>query len=252
MTRALKTRLLINGAALLLLIFLYGGELADWLRAREAPVAAFLAPPEVGFAMLALGVGLATALVTLWGWRAGRDDTFRGYRLLPIAASILVFVDVFVLGANRSPYQSHEVVAAALSHLQERATYLGEAGRVPTSREQLEPILIELGQPPYLVRGRTLPAWILVVRTGCTAPSLDVEGLGPGTVIYCVSADETRAWITAVGLPWHQRFGEPAPVSSPAGVLRGLVEPAPSAAPGHGLDPLPPLRAPMEQAEPGR
>lgn len=252
MSRALKTRLWINAAALLLLLVLFGGDVVDALRARSAPVAALLLPPNLGFAIAALVVGFATAGVSAWGWWRGREDDFRGYRLLPIAVSVLVFLDLFVLNEDRPPYHSHEVVAAALSHLEQRAIYLGEAGRVVSSRAPLEPILAELGAPPYLHHGARIPAWTLVVRSGCTGPLLEADGLAAGTLVYCVAQDETRAWLTAVGLPWNERFGAPQVVTSPKGVLLGVVEPAPPPAPAHGLEALPPLRpSPAAPAPPG-
>lgn len=243
-----RNRLWLNAAALLLLVWLFGGDLLDGLRAKGAPAAALQQPPNVVFATAALLVGFATAGVTVWGARKGKDDTFRGYRLLPIATSVLVFVDLFVLADERPPFQSHEVTAAAMGHVEERASYLGETGRVPTTREQLEPILVELGQPPYLVFGKVLPAWTLEVRTGCEGPAEAVEGRPVGTIVYCVAGDASRAWITAVGLPWNRRFGDPEWVTGPRGPLVGVVVPAQAESPDGGLPPLPPMRAPFEFA----
>jgi len=251
MSRALRTRLLINAAALLLLLVLFGGDLSDGLRARGAPAAALLRMPNLAFASGALLVGLAAAGVSVWGWWKGREDDFRGYRLLPIAMSVLVFVNLFVLADERPPFQSHEVAAAALGHLEERASYLGEAGTVPTAREVLEPILAELGQPPYLAYGQAPGRWDLIVRTGCSGPLDDVGTLATGTLVYCAAPDASRAWVTAVGLPWNQRFGSPQWVSTPRGVLVAVVEPAPPPAPPEGLQPLPPLRTGPDVAWPG-
>ena len=57
--------------------------------------------------------------------------------------------------------------------------------------------------------------------------------------MYCAAADGRRAWITAVGLPWDVRVGPPGLVTTPRGMLLGVVEP-----PGAG-DALPtPSKAP--------
>src|SRR5690606_26587958 len=133
---------------------------------------------------------------------------FRGHRLLPILASVLLFLDLLVL-SDGMDFPSHELTAAALGHLEQRASNLSQIGQVASEPEVLELILVELGRPPYLVKGEPLTAWQLELRTGCEGTVNTPEGRPAGTLFYCVSKDGGRAWLTAVGLDWMHRFGPP-------------------------------------------
>lgn len=233
-----RARLLGNAAALALLVWLFGGDVVEGLRARSAEVSATSQPPQLAFALLVLVLAVIAAGISAWGWRSGRGDDFRGHRLLPIFAVIAIFVDLFVLSAERNPFASYELTAAAVGHLEQRASGLSLEGRVPVERAQLEALLPELGRPPYLVRGRALTGWTIALRTGCSGPVTDAAGLPAGTLVYCAATDGRRAWITAVGLPWDVRSGLPGIVTTPRGMLLGVVEPP------RAEDPLLPDRAP--------
>jgi hypothetical protein len=226
MSGAPRARLWGNAAALALLAWLYGGDVVEGLRARSAEVAALSEPPQLAFASIVLLLAVAVAGVSVWGWRTGRGDDFRGYRLLPILAAVAIFVDLFVLSAERNPFTSYELAAAAVGHLEQRASQLATDGLVPVDRASLEAVLPELGRPPYLARGRPLPGWTLEVRTGCSGPVTGAQTLPAGTLTYCAAPDRKRAWITAVGLPWEVRTGPPGIVTTPRGMLLGIVEPS--------------------------
>lgn len=232
--RSGKAQRWINVAAFLLLLLLFGGDLLDAFRAQRAEVAAMTAPPRGGFAAIALSLTLIAAGVSLYGIRKGRGADFRGHRLLPIVASVLLFIDLLVL-SDGMDFPSHELTAAALGHLEQRASNLSQIGAVVSAPEVLDPILVELGRPPYLVEGAPLTRWTLEIRFGCEGPVENPEGREAGTIFYCVSRDGGRAWLTAVGLEWAHRFGSPEIVTSPRGVLLGTVAPVPMQAPPPSL-----------------
>lgn len=220
----------INLAAFVLLMLVFGGDLLDAYRAQHAEVTAMTAPPRAAFAAVAVALTLVAAGVSVYGAWRGKGAAFRGHRLLPIAASVLLFVDLLVL-SDGMDFPSHELAAAALGHLEQRASNLSQIGEVVSDREVLEPILAELGRPPYLVKGTPLTSWELELRTGCEGPVNTAEGRPAGTIFYCVSQDGGRAWLTAVGLDWSRRFGSPEIAASPRGILLGTVEPLPMQAP---------------------
>lgn len=225
-----KTQAWINLAAFGLLLLLFGGDLLDAFRAQRAEVTAMAAPPGALFAAIALVLTFIAAGASVFGFLKKKGAGFRGHRLLPILASILLFVDLLVL-SDGMDFPSHELTAAALGHLEQRASNLSQIGQVASDPAVLEPILAELGRPPYLVKGEPLTAWQLELRTGCEGPVNTPEGRPAGTLFYCVSKDGGQAWLTAVGLDWMHRFGPPEIVGSPRGILLGTVAPVPMQAP---------------------
>jgi hypothetical protein len=236
---------LANAVCLLVLLWLYGGELYDALRARSAEVAAFLAPPPVSWPAVVLVVTVGVLGVVAWGvWRE-RPEGFKGYRLLPIVLVCSLFFDMVRL-ENQVPLRPEDVAAMSLSHFQQKAQELVRGNTVPTDPALLRPLLEEMGQPPYLVRGSRAPAWSLQVRQGCQGPVAEAPGLEVGTFIYCVAPERDTAWVTLVGLPVGERFGLPAVLSVEGEPHVAIVQPA---LPEEGVGELPrsePFQVPPE------
>ncbi|WP_257459700.1 hypothetical protein [Archangium lipolyticum] len=222
-----KTRtLLANVVCLLVLAWLYGGDLSDALRARSAEVSAFLAPPPLVWPAVVLAATGVVLGVVVWGVLRGRGEGFKGYRLLPIVLVGALFLDL-VLMESQVPLRSEDVATLSLRHLQEQAQALSHGRTVPSEPEVLRPLVADMGQPPYLVRGTRAPSWSLQVRQGCQGPVREAPGLAVGTFIYCVAPGGELAWITLVGLPAGERFGLPSVVSGEGEPHVAIVQPIP-------------------------
>ncbi len=206
---AVKPTLVANAVAFVLLVWLYGGDLADYRRAKWATVSALTELPNAPLAIAAVVLALGAAGVAVYGLLRRRGPDFKGYRLLPIAAVAVLFVDLFVLAGERLPVGSAEQLAMALRVFERRASELATPEGVPDDARALGELVKELGRPPYLVRGERAQSYRLQLRTGCQGPVSEAPGAEVGTILYCVSADRRMAWVTAMGLPAEQTFGEP-------------------------------------------
>jgi hypothetical protein len=216
-----RKTLLINGGCLLLVAWLYGGDLSDAIRAREAEVSAFSALPPLVPPALVLVAGTLALGVAVWGMLRGRGDDFKGYRLLPIVLVCGLFIDL-VFAERRSPLSPTDVASMSLQKFHGMAQELATADAVPADPAVLHRLLEDFGPPPYLVRGQPAGEYTLQVRQDCDGPVRSASGLQPGTFIYCVAPERKGAWITLVGLPAERRFGLP-DVLSVNGETRFLV-----------------------------
>lgn len=204
-----RIALLINGVCALLLGWLYGGDALDALRAQSAEVSAYLEPPNLVFA---LGALLATAVgfgATVLGVAQKKVPAWRGFRLMPIVTVVVLFVDLFLFTAAKSPLSSSDRTALTIQSLAEAATNAGTPSSVPTGPREVQVLAEQFGAPPYLLNGQPVKAWSVVVRKGCAGPVTEVQGEGVGTLFYCVAADGKQAWVSAVGLPVGTYFGRP-------------------------------------------
>jgi hypothetical protein len=224
MTLPSRKILLANGGSLLLLAWLYGGDVSDTLRARTAEVSAFTELPPLIRPSVVLVLGVLALGGMLWGLLQRRGDDFKGYRLLPIVLVGALFVDL-VFAERRTPLGSLDLASLSLRSFQEQAMQLSTPDAVPADPAVLSPLLEKLGRPPYLVKGQPVSQYTLQVRQDCTGPVGEAPGLQPGTFIYCVAPGRKGAWITLVGLPGGQRFGLPGVLSANGEVRFGLVEP---------------------------
>lgn len=247
MTHPSRKLLLANAGCLLLLAWLYGGDVRDALQARAAEVAAFTEVPPLLRPAGVLLLGALALAAALWGLLRRRGEDYRGYRLLPLVLVGALFMDL-VLVERRIPLSSLELASLSLQSFQVQAQRLATEDTVPTEPAVLTPLLEKLGRPPYLVRGQPVPRYTLLVRQDCEGPVRSAPGLQPGTFLYCVAPGRKGAWITLVGLPAERRFGTP-DVLSVGGEPRVLwVQPFP---PGDaaGLSELSPAQA--QEARPG-
>jgi hypothetical protein len=217
--------LLANVLCLLALGWLYGGDLLDAVRARSAEVSAFLAPPSLAWPAVVLAATGGALGVVLWGVWRGQGEGFKGYRLLPILLVSALFFDL-VFAESQVPLRPEDVASLTLSQFQERAQALVNGRTVPTDPAVLRPLLDALGPPPYLVRGARARAWSLQVRQDCQGPLREAPGLEVGTFIYCVAPGREMAWITLVGLPAGERFGQPAVLFVDGEPQAAVVHPA--------------------------
>ncbi|MBN1207001.1 MAG: hypothetical protein JXB05_19105 [Myxococcaceae bacterium] len=200
--------LLANAACLLLLAWLYGGDLLDALRARGADVSAFVEPPPLVRPAGVLALAALALGATVWGMLRRRGDDFKGYRLLPLLLVGALFVDL-VFAESRMPLGSTDLATMSLRYFHNLAQQQATEDAVPADPAMLSPLLQKLGRPPYLVRGQPASQYTLQVRQDCEGPVRSAPGLQPGTFIYCVAPGRKGAWITLVGLPAEQRFGTP-------------------------------------------
>lgn len=238
-----------NVICLVVLLWLYGGDLLDGLRARSAEVSAFLELPQLAWPSVVLVATVGVLGVVLWGVGRERPEGFKGYRLLPILLVCALFVDLILL-ENQVPLSPEDVALMSLDQFEQRAQTLAKGPSVPTDPALLRTVLEELGQPPYLVRGTRAPAWSLQVRENCDGPVREAPGLEVGTFIYCVAPDRKTAWVSLVGLPVGERFGRPAVVTEDGDTHVGIIQPAlPEQQAAEGT-PAGPFQAPPEPSTP--
>jgi hypothetical protein len=242
MTLPSRKLLLANAGCLLLLAWLYGGDVRDALQARSAEVAAFTELPALVRPAAVLVIGALALGATAWGLLRRRGDGYKGYRLLPLVLVGALFVDL-VVAERRVPLGSLELASISLQSFHSQVQQLATAEAVPADPAVLNPLLEKLGRPPYLVRGQPLSQYTLLVRQDCEGPARSALGLQPGTLLYCVAPGRKGAWITLVGLPAERRFGTPDVVSVGGEPRFLLVEPIP---PGEESGPpVPPSGAPF-------
>lgn len=238
MTLPSRKTLLANAVSLIALAWLYGGDLSDALRARDAEVAGFLQPPSAFVPALVLLVTAAAAGTAAWGLLRRRGDDFKGYRVLPIVLVAALLVDL-VRSESAQYLGSAELTLSALQDFRSMAAELATEKDVPADPAVLGRLVEKLGPAPYLVRGQPVGAFTLQVREGCTGPVQEASGARPGTLLYCVAPERREAWISVVGLPAGQRFGSAALLSAEGAPLALQVVPRPPDDPSSELLGLP-------------
>jgi hypothetical protein len=255
MTLPSRKLLLANVGCLLVLAWLYGGDVRDAILARSAEVAAFTELPPLARPAAVLVIGALALGALVWGLLRRRGDDYKGYRLIPLVLVGALFVDL-AFAERRVPLGSVELASISLQSFQAQVQQLATADAVPADPAVLTPLLEKLGRPPYLFRGQPLSQYTVLVRQDCEGPARSAPGLQPGTLIYCVAPGRKGAWITLVGLPAERRFGTPEVVSVGGEPRFLLVRPAPPeeeagpAAPPSGAPFRDPSSAGEESAEP--
>jgi hypothetical protein len=188
---------LIFAAAVLAGLGLLGDVARLSVQGRHAPVSHLIALPLLAFWIPAGLLFVAAAVVGMLGM-LGRVEP-RLSRLPLLALAFIGFVDLFILPDVRPMLPAYDV-AVPLSALAEELPQYTTAGKLPTTVEELSPVAELLGSPSLLVDGVRPERWALVVRQGCSGPIESAPGTQAGTLLYCVSPDATRAWISAVAL----------------------------------------------------
>lgn len=236
--------LVMHGLLLALLAFFYAGDLLRVWRATHAEVSLLAELPSLPLSLVGVAVLLGGAGLLAFGLATGRDASWRGYRLGPVAGVALLFFDFAVLSSVRGPLTAEQRVLLALSSLAEGAAEHASHQAVPDEPRLLQSFVDEVGPTPLFRRGERVARWTVEVRRGCTGPLSQAPGVAAGTLVYCVASDGRQAWITAVALPLGQAFGAPAVVSTEepwAQVVTvapapGPPEPQPQAPPSPDLD----------------
>ncbi len=244
-----RKTLWVNAVCLLGLVWLYGGDLLDALRARSAEVSAFLAPPPRLWPALVLVATLGALGVGLRGALTDQGEGYKGYRLLPILLVCALFVDL-VLAEGQVPLRPEDLATLALRQVHDKAQALARGKKVPSDPAVLGSLVEGLGQPPYLVRGERARAWTLQVRPDCQGPVEEAPGLEVGTFLYCLSPDQSRAWVSLVALPWGKRFGVPTLFSAQGKPYVLPVQPPPEPPPAASTPPLPGDEVPVPEPPP--
>lgn len=248
--RVSRALLIVDSVCVGFLLFLYGRDVSDYIRAQSAPISAMTELPLLWFAIPVILAALATGGGVLHGLIKRREETWRGFRIPPIVAVVVLFIDLLVLGHQRVPISSADQSAIALHVASQMLTPLVTAQGVPTDPSQISSVIANMGAPPFLVRGKRPDRFSVQVRTGCVEPIGEVPGAQPATFIYCSSADRRIAWLTLVALPVEKRFGAPE-IFSRDGVVQTTVvqqpppednEPAPSSDEPSGALEEPPAR----------
>jgi hypothetical protein len=172
-----------------------------------------LEAPNIGWAIAGLCAGLACASLLAFGFVKKQPPPWRGWRVAPIVAIVIAFIDFFVLSSSKLPFVSADVAASALHHFAESISEQSRPNLVADDPQKLEPFTVELGQPPYLLHGERPKRYALEVRRDCDGPAEDRQSAAAGTLIYCVAKDRKQGWVTVVGLPAEAKFGPPALLS---------------------------------------
>ncbi|NMO21313.1 hypothetical protein HPC49_32790 [Pyxidicoccus fallax] len=226
MTLPSRKTLLGNVLSLAALGWIYGGDLSDALRARSAEVSALTSLPSPVMPAVVLALAAAVTAVVLGALVRGKGEDFKGYRLLPILLVGSLFADL-VLAESRVPLSSLDIASMSLQRFQGLAQELTTDQAVPDDPRVLQPLLEQLGRPPYLVKGEPLEGYTLQVRKDCEGPVREAPGVRPGTLLYCVAPERKGAWVTLMGMPAERRFGEPGIVSAGGETRFVLVRPLP-------------------------
>ena len=221
----------VNAVCFAVLAWLYGADLSDYVRARSSAAAALTELPRIAFAIPVLVLTLVAGGVVALAALKRRDSAFKGYRLLPILLVVAIFVDVFVLSETRVPISSADQSAIALHLFARTLSLMSRNQTVPSDASALDQMVHEMGPPPYLEHGRRPDRFALQVRENCEGPIDSAPGARAGTLLYCVSKDRRQGWLTLVGLPAEQRFGDPAIFTRGGKIQFTTVAPAP---PGGG------------------
>ncbi len=193
----------------------------------RAEVSALLALPSApAYGALTLGVAAAAA-ASLMALVRRRPAGHRAYRLLPIAAALVIFAHGFVLPPFEPPLPSNEI---ALAQLAMGRDALSAEPALPAEPGPVEEAFHDM-RPPYLVRGAAVPRWTVLTRRDCDGPWLEPPaGVRAGTLLYCLAPAANEAWMTAVGAGPEQ-FGEPSVIKVGGQPQVAWLKPSPMSAP---------------------
>jgi hypothetical protein len=205
---------LANGVFAAMMAWVYGRELGVVLAVRTAPAAALRELPSVEVISAGLACALLGLVLVSVGALTRRPASWRGFRVVPIAALLIIFVDFGVLGSRRLPGSPEQLAQLAVQGVAELAQVSASAEGLPADAGTFAALTADLGPAPYFVHGEGVGSWSVEVRLGCSGPPSAAGTSSPGTIVYCLSVDRRRAWVAAVGLKEGQRTGAPALVSS--------------------------------------
>lgn len=223
-------RLAASVSLLAVLGWLFAGDAYVLWQLHHQPFVALAFVPSLTFTLVGLAVALAGAVALLGGLLTKKPATWRGYLVLPVLGGALVAIDLGVLAPVRPGVSVDAQAFAALSLVAEEVLSTAVEGRLLAEPNRLQHALQRLGPPPFFQQGTQLGAWSVDLRQRCDGPAVDARGRLPGTVLACVSPDESTVWLTVVTLS--------TPVRTDGSWLEVVQAPAPGAEPE--LDEPPP------------
>lgn len=196
--------------------WLYGGDLVRLARLLSAKVAVMTAQPSLALSVVGLLVtGALGASVAISALR-NHPARWRVRRLSLVAAATLLLVDLGVLANRRTPMTVEESLVLTLHALAEDARAASGTAVVLRDPQELRALVARAPAPPLFVDGEKLAGWKLELRERCGGPAAEAGSAGPGTFLYCVSEDRSRAWVTVVATRDAQTFGSPAVIGTEA------------------------------------
>lgn len=193
-------RLAASVTLLAVLGWLFGGDAYVLWQLHHDPFVALAFVPPLAFTLVGLAITLAGGLALLGGLLMKKPATWRGYLLLPAFGGTVLAIDLGLLAPARPGVPVDAQAFAAVSLVAEDVLSTATEGRLLADPNRLQRALQRLGAPPFYQRGTQLAAWSVDVRQHCEGPAVEARGHLPGTVLACVSPDESTVWVTVVTL----------------------------------------------------
>lgn len=189
----------------------WGADLVSYVRAKRAPVAAIVEPPNLVWTSAVLLAALGALGLCAFGLLQKRDGSYRGYRVAPILLLCAFFVELFVFGEGRMPFTSADRLRVNLQLFAKAVSQQSAPGQVLADPAKLSVLARAMGAPPYLDHGQPAGPFRVQVRQGCEGPVKEAPGSPLGTFLYCLAKDGTKAWVSVIALPAEETYGSPAP-----------------------------------------
>ena len=122
-----------------------------------------------------------------------RGGDVRLARVPFLALAVVFFVYAFVTPDARSPTGAFDALGSVGLFARTAEQFGPELGHLPASDAELQAVVELLPPPPFLVQGVRPEHWRAVLHTGCTGPETRADGVAPGTFLYCLSGDRSKA-----------------------------------------------------------
>lgn len=194
-------------------LWLYGGDLIRWTLISRAPFAVAAGYPSLVFG----GLGAALALAS---WGALVLDLVRrrapspAHRFARASMVALLAFDFGVRSTVWSEGTAEDALLAAVHTVAREAAEASTGEMVTSDPTVVHGWLEQLGPVPLFEHGVRVADWKIEVRERCGGPATEPGSALPGTLIYCVSDDRHRAWVSLVAAKEGDRFGPVAVVGA--------------------------------------
>ncbi len=225
----MRPGLLLEAAWWAFVAWLYGGDLLLRVRAAGAPVAALAALPSLPLSLLGTALALGGVALLVVARARPVPARWRPRRLALGATLAFALVDLSVFSARGASLGATNQLLLAVHGLADELNARAAPEGVPRDPVLLEEAVSALGPVPLFVDGERVPRWQLQLRERCDGPAPDAAGAAPGTLVYCVSVDRQRAWVSLVALPLGERFGVAALLGREPPAVAEVTVPAPPA-----------------------
>lgn len=194
-----KSVLAANAVSLAVLLWFSLRHLAAASEARGR-VAGLEALPPLWFYGPELALAIVAAALVLGAWLRKRPPEHKLFRVTPVAAVVALALQAFVMPSYFLPFPADALALTQLADA-EPSPYLEDDGLFTVDPARVAAAFGEV-DTPFLDRdGKKQGRWRAIVQKGCAGAVTELpSGVEAGTVLYCVSADRTRAWLSAVVL----------------------------------------------------